>query len=79
MIEENAYHLIEGPPGKFLLRIHGNLDIRNAADAIRKLSSALRSKQVAELTVDLKEAGYIDDYGVLALFELKRRMLQDQG
>ncbi len=79
MRQENAYHLIETPPGKFILQIHGNLDIRNAADAIKKLSAALRSKGAADLTVDLKEAGYIDDYGVLAIYELKRRMLQAQG
>ena len=62
-----------------MLRIHGNLDIRNAADTIKKLSAALRSNRVADLTVDLKEAEYIDDYGVLVIHELKRRMFQAQG
>ncbi len=79
MPEENAYHLIQTSPGKFILRIHGNLDIRNAADATRQLSTALRSKGVAELTVDLKEAEYIDDYGVLVIHELKRQMLRTHG
>jgi anti-anti-sigma factor len=65
------YEISEKSDGGITLHIQGSINTSNAASLIRELRPILEDRNYQSMTVDLEKATYLDDYGVLALSELR--------
>ena len=72
-----AYNFIDAGNGELLLNMSGSIDSGNISTFLKKIKKYLHNNMPASLTVDLKNMEYMDDYGVLALSEL-RDILKDK-
>lgn len=54
-----------------LLKISGAINSHNVSSFLKEIKKNLSLKTTSSLIVDLKDISYIDDYGVLALSELR--------
>ena len=71
------YHITEDGAEGITLALTGVMDVTNAARLIELLSSLIKARRPQVLIVDLQEVHYLDDFGALALLELK--YLMDEG
>lgn len=62
-----------------VLLIEGSLNATNAAGLIHELTPLLKKRKPSSLTVDLDHTPYIDDYGALALSELREMVIEGKG
>ena len=73
------YEISEKSEGGITLHILGSINTSNAASLIRELRPLLENRNYQSMTVDLKKAPYLDDYGVLALSELREIITKRNG
>lgn len=73
------YELIEKTEGNIILQIQGSINAENAADLIHEITPLLKEKNPYSLTVDLNQTTYLDDYGALALSELRETVIKGKG
>ncbi len=57
-----------------LIKLCGRLDIETAMGTYHKLSAELKNRAIGFLDVDISGISYLDDYGVLVLYELKHAL-----
>ena len=77
--KDYGYDITESGDGSVTLQIHGNLNASNSGSMIREIEPILQERLPASLTVDLKDVGYMDDYGVLVLAEMKEIIIKGRG
>jgi phospholipid/cholesterol/gamma-HCH transport system permease protein len=65
--------------GGIILHLEGRMDVTNAASMMSELDSLLHDRPFSSLTVDLEGVTYLDDFGSLALAELKQLMASRKG
>ena len=65
------YDISDEGNGHILIKLKGSVDSGNAATLYREVSDRLKKYQTTRLTIDLEKTEYFDDYGVLALSELR--------
>jgi len=75
----DKYEIREKDEGDITLHIQGSITAFNAASLIKEVGSILHDRVPSSLTVDLEKATYLDDYGVLALAELREMMTKRKG
>ena len=73
------YEISESDKGDMTLQIQSNINALNASAIIREMRSILQDRLPHSLTVDLGKVTYLDDYGVLALVELREIMIKNKG
>jgi phospholipid/cholesterol/gamma-HCH transport system permease protein len=73
------YEISENGERDITLHILGSVNSSNAASLVMELRPILQDRLPSSLTVDLGEAAYLDDYGVLALSELREIIAQGEG
>ena len=71
--------MIEKTEGNVILQIQGSITATNAAALIHELVPMIKNRNPSSLTVDLNLTNYIDDYGVLALSELREMVVKGRG
>src|SRR4030042_6544436 len=75
----DKYEIREKDEGDITLHIQGSITVFNAASLVKDIGSTLQDRSASSLTVDLEKATYLDDYGVLALAELREMMAKRDG
>lgn len=73
------YEISESDEGGITLQIQGSMDASNAGSMIKGLSSLLKDRLHASLTVDVGKVPYLDDFGALVLVELRKMMTSGKG
>jgi phospholipid/cholesterol/gamma-HCH transport system permease protein len=77
--QPDRYEILEKDAGNITLHIQGSINTSNAASLVKDTGSVLQDRFGLSLTVDLEKATYLDDYGVLALAELREMMTNRKG
>src|SRR4030042_553908 len=77
--QTDRYEILEKDEGNITLHIQGSINALNAASLVKDTGSVLNERSGSSLTVDLEKATYLDDYGVLALAELREMMAKRDG
>src|SRR4030042_478494 len=77
--QPDGYEILEKDEGNITLLIRGSINASNAASLVKDISSVLQERSGLSLTVDLEKATYLDDYGVLALAELREMTTRRDG
>jgi phospholipid/cholesterol/gamma-HCH transport system permease protein len=77
--QTDRYEILEKGERHITLRIRGSINASNAASLVKNAGSVLQDRSGLSLAVDLEEATYLDDYGVLALAELKEMTAKRDG
>ncbi|MGD9162675.1 MAG: MlaE family lipid ABC transporter permease subunit [Desulfobacteraceae bacterium] len=72
------YKFNETGKGGLLLSVTGSINSGNVSTFLKEIKKYLHKNIPSSLTVDLKNISYMDDYGVLALSEL-RDLLRDKN
>ncbi len=72
------YEFSDRGEGELLLNINGSINSVNVSSFLREIKKDIKHHTPSSLTVDLKDVSFMDDYGVLALSEL-REMLKDKN
>ncbi len=67
-----SFEIIETKNKNGLIRFCGRLDIETAMDTFQKLSADVKERSFDYLSIDISGLSYLDDYGVLVLYELKQ-------
>ncbi|MBN2419185.1 MAG: MlaE family lipid ABC transporter permease subunit [Deltaproteobacteria bacterium] len=73
-----TYDLTDTGKGELLLNLTGSINSGNVSSFLKEIKKTLKRGLITSLKVDLEKISYMDDYGVLALSEL-RDMLRDKG
>ena len=73
------YELSEDSEGNVTLFIRGSINASNAASLVGELRPVLQDSLPLSFAVDLGDTTYMDDYGVLALSELREIVTQGKG
>jgi phospholipid/cholesterol/gamma-HCH transport system permease protein len=73
------YEVSQTDDGNLTLHLQGRMDSSNAASMVEGLNALIREKAPPSVTVDLSSVGYLDDYGVLVLLELRNLMVNGGG
>jgi len=73
------YEISENGERDITLHILGSINSSNAASLVMELRPILQDRLPSSLTVDLGDAAYLDDYGVLALSELREIITHGRG
>jgi len=73
------YDIMENEKGKLSLHFKGRMDMENAAAMIIAAEELICRKSPSALTADLRNISYFDDFGALALFEIKHLMAAEKG
>ena len=73
------FNFTEMGEGELLLSVTGSIDSRNAGSFMKEIKDYLSSHIPSSLTVDLENISYMDDYGVLALSELRDSLKNKQA
>ena len=73
------YDIMENEKGKLSLHFKGRMDMENAAAMIMAAEELICRKSPSALTADLRNISYFDDFGALALFEIKHLMAAEKG
>ncbi len=60
--------------GSVTIQLVGRIDTENAAAVLAQLAPAADDAATKSITVDLERITYLDDYGVLVLVELKKKL-----
>ena len=60
--------------GSVNVRLAGRIDTGNAAAVLARLAPEADDGATKSITVDLEQVAYLDDYGVLVLVELKKKL-----
>ncbi len=63
--------------GELLLGVAGSIHSDNISSFLKEIKDYLKDRILSSITIDLKDISYMDDYGVLALSEL-RDLLKDR-
>lgn len=66
-----SYNLTDTGKGKLLLILNGSINSGNVSSFLKEIKESIHRNTHSALTVDLKDISYMDDYGVLALSELR--------
>lgn len=69
--EVTPYRVVASADGAIGIQFVGRIDHVRAAKLIRDLHAEIRSRHPRKVTVDLNRTTYFDDFGVLALVELR--------
>src|SRR4030042_2219842 len=77
--QPDGYEILEKDEGNITLLIRGTINTINAASLVKDIGSVLQERSGLSLTVDLEKATYLDDYGVLALAELREMTTRRGG
>jgi len=73
------YEISEEGERGFTLHIRGRMEASQASSMLKELGPFFRIRHPRSLTVDLKEAEYMDDFGTLVLLEFKKILLGKNG
>lgn len=73
-----TYDLTDTGKGELLLNLTGSINSGNVSSFLKEIKKTLKRGLITSLKVDLEKISYMDDYGVLALSEL-RDSLRDKG
>src|SRR4030042_1191288 len=77
--QPDGYEILEKDEGNITLLIRGSINAINAASLVKDISSVFQERSDLSLTVDVEKATYLDDYGVLALAELREMTTRRDG
>ncbi len=61
------------------VHIQGSMDESNATPLINELSAFVKKKHPSSLTVDMEKVTFLNDFGALALVEVKKLMTRGRG
>ncbi len=78
-IQSCQYEIAETEDGDITIYVQGRMDSSNASRIIEIFGSLIKDRQPLSMAVDLKKVTYIDDFGALALVELKDMMTRANG
>ncbi len=78
-LQSISYNITESTGGGLILYIQGSINAFNTASLIKELRPIIQDRRPHSLTVDLNEAIYLDDYGVLTLLELRELVTGGKG
>ena len=73
------YQILKNPQGGTTIRFHGRMDSNNAGRLIQELSQHFTENPPGDLTVDLENVTYLDDFGTLVLVELRKLTVKGHG
>ncbi len=73
------YEISKKAQGGTTIRFHGRMDSSNAATLIEELSREFADHPPGDLTVDLADVTYLDDFGTLVLVELRKIAVRGNG
>ena len=73
------YEISEAGDGSITIHIRESINSFNAASLVKELKHLFSEVHRPSLTIDLDQAPYLDDYGVLALAELRERASNGKG
>jgi len=76
---QSCYEVSEPNEGEITIRIQGIMNSSNAASMLLELGPLLQDRRPSLLTADLEKLTYLDDFGVLALAELRNVMTRIKG
>jgi phospholipid/cholesterol/gamma-HCH transport system permease protein len=71
-LQTGRYELSENDKGEVTLHVQGPLDAPGSADLINSLTAWFKDRRPRAVTVDLGAVTQIDDFGVLALVQIRR-------
>ena len=74
-----SYDISKNPQGGTIIRFHGRMDSSSAGALIEDLSHYFTQNPPGDLTVDLENVIYLDDFGTLVLVELRKITVKDHG
>lgn len=78
-IKPEYFNLSEYKNGSYTVRFHGKLDADSSPEIITRLIREVNSLSFTSLTADIDEVSYLDDFGLLVLFELKNAVKNKNG
>ena len=73
------YEILKNSPDGTTIRFHGRMDSNNAGSLIQELSQYFKENPPGDLTVDLENVIYLDDFGILVLVELRKLTVKGNG
>jgi phospholipid/cholesterol/gamma-HCH transport system permease protein len=71
--------VLQEKDGSVTINLQGRMDAGNAGRVIKAVKSKLENISPSELTINLENVTYLDDFGALVLFELKNVMYDAQS
>ncbi len=78
-LSSGSYDISIKDKGKIIIGLIGRIDVDTTPSILEKLLPEVKSKSLHNVTVDLKNVSYFDDFGALVLFELKKFALAATG
>jgi phospholipid/cholesterol/gamma-HCH transport system permease protein len=73
------YEISENTHGGTIISFHGRMDSSNAGSLMEDLSRYFSQNPPGNLTVDMENVTYLDDFGVLVLIELRKIAVKSNG
>ena len=78
-IQPYQYEVSESADGVMALHLQGRMDSSGASRMLEALTSLLRDRFPASLTLDLGKVTYLDDFGALVIMEIRQMMTRGGG
>lgn len=73
------YNLTESEKGIYTVRFNGSLNADSSPGIILPLIRDVNALSFASLTADIDDVSYIDDFGILLIYELKKSVTVKKG
>jgi phospholipid/cholesterol/gamma-HCH transport system permease protein len=77
--QDFRYEISKTEDGSMALRFRGRMDALSTGPVIKELKDLLRAKIPRDITIDLGDVTYLDDFGALVLVEAKQMVPQGTG
>ncbi|HKI48828.1 MAG TPA: MlaE family lipid ABC transporter permease subunit [Desulfobacteria bacterium] len=74
-----SYDISKNPQGGTTIGFHGRMDSSSAGALIEELSHYFTENPPGDLSVDLENVIYLDDFGTLVLVELRKITVKEHG
>jgi len=74
-----SYDISKNPQNGTTIRFHGRMDSSSAGALIEELSHYFTENPPGDLSVDLENVIYLDDFGTLVLVELRKITVREHG
>ncbi|MFH2046752.1 MAG: MlaE family lipid ABC transporter permease subunit [Pseudomonadota bacterium] len=77
--KSRSYDISEDKKGLFTVHFHGRMDAQTSPAIIRQILVEIDSFPFINVTADLDQVSYFDDFGLLVLIELKKTVKKKKG
>lgn len=77
--KSRSYDISEDNKGLLTVHFHGRMDAQTSPAIIRQLLVEIDSLSFVNITADLDDVSYFDDFGLLVLIELKKTVKKKKG